>query len=379
MRGSFMKILLLTQEPGQLKTDKTTLFGNRSCGLIDFEHRKLGNIVTQLTISNLIVRAEKLFYTASGMEHEIDVSDYAGVLLRTWGDEKQEKLALHKILPFLEKKGIYPDNPSDSILMTCSKREMQYAIDKAGVISPKSFIVDSTYLSDVVKLDRAVSQLGNIFQTKSLDATIYPAYVIKADFGTHGAGVRMFKQGEEKEMKDHISSVIEGLASSKFCLMQEYVKPKFTLSSEESSSAVYAGVPTARSAHYRVVMSRQIHNGFEMIGGIHFQRNGSWVSNSHCPVGTLFKEPLSPENLPQGLIQALTEVANQLQLNQFGADIIVDDDGQFYVLELNDGMGISGDILEHQAVPQKYIKSHTERILKSLSAEQHYDRYTPSP
>lgn len=338
-------IILLTQEPGYLNPVTGIEVGNRSCALIQNEHQKIGNNLVQFKIEDCKVSLEGDFLYRG---NKIDIQSFQGVVLRTWGDNQEQEKAINVLMPYLEKHGLYPDNSVDAIKNTISKKQMQAAIENAKANCPLTLVIEQD------KFDKSefllfVKQLQETHKKKSLDKS-YPAYVVKPDAGTHGNGVEMFFVGEEDKLYNYIESV----SKKEICVLQEYVKPAFSMIEKQENEAC--------SAHYRIIMSRQNDNSFTMIGGLFLQRTGSWVSNTHCPKGELHKRILSSKEVPQSLLETLAQIANNINLNQFGADVLIDDFGAFYILELNDGMGISGPLLEKQQISTKYIQSHISRL-----------------
>ena len=333
--------LILTQEIGYLDSKTHEVKGNRSCYLIEEEHRKLGHHAKQLRISDCAIIHGDFYYCGI----PFDIKPYQAVVVRTWGDAVQKKKALGEIMPLLVREGLYPDNSLEAILSTADKKKMQAVIDATGATCPRSLVIDGN--NSIEEVRAFIKTLSAVFTSKSLSAD-YPAYVVKPDSGTHGNGVTMFFLGQEHELLEYIHSLKES------CIVQEYIKPVFVLAAQQKGEAC--------SAHYRIIMSRQSNNALVMIGGLSLQRTGSWVSNTHCLNGALYKCILRPEDVAKEVLESLASIANKIQLSQFGADVIIDDSGSAFILELNDGMGISGELLEAQQIPAQYVRSHMVRL-----------------
>jgi glutathione synthase/RimK-type ligase-like ATP-grasp enzyme len=182
---------------------------------------------------------------------------------------------------------------------------------------------------------------------KTLSDESFPVAVLKTQSGTHGNGIRFFYASEIEEAKSAIETMLN---EGKNCILQSYIRPML------SKPTVMA------SAHYRIIMMRDEHSKYHFNGAIHFEREGTFISNSHHNMGELSKKPVLKDAIPEAVLESLALVAERIGANQFGADVIHGEDGQYYVLELNDCMGISGAILEQQQVAQKYAKSFSDRL-----------------
>jgi len=354
-----MRTILLTQEPGYVESVdsnniKTT--GNRSCALYAYYQKKSGNEVVQLKVSDVSIRDDVLFYHGE----PFDLKSFDGVVKRTWDGDKNSFKAL-ELLKHIEKAGLYPDNPSIAIEKTLKKDLMQLTLEEAGCPTPKTFIYkDKSEIKDDV--EQNINQLLELYHSKNYPRD-FPAFVVKQQKGTHGNGIRMFMVDELAKMKDFM------LQSNHPILLQEYIRPTMDVACQKKSSA-----------HYRIIIS---DNGTEhsMIGATMLARDGSWVSNFHHKEGVLLYEKLIDieQRLLSEIICTLTTAGKHCGIRQFGADVIIGTDNKFYVLELNDGMQISGAMFEQQNTPQQYASAFTSRLKSFLSQKSGRDNLSKKP
>ncbi|MCC2646885.1 MAG: RimK-like ATP-grasp domain [Rickettsiaceae bacterium] len=338
-------ILLIVQEKGHIVDDTNGLLkhdGNRSVGLVDYYQTKLGNKITQIKVADCEIEKSQLFVQGQ----KVNLALFDGVVKRTW-DGSINSLKGLEIIRLCERNSLLADNLAQAIEITLHKDRMQRALDECKVLTPVSFIYNSK--NNIQKLSSDIKFLKQKFKNKKLKSD-YPAFVLKKKNGTHGNGVRFFKLEEEKELKDKVRHcILEG----EIVILQEYIRPEIyniDINKEHSAS------------HMRIIISI-FNNEYKVIGGLLLEREGSWVSNSHSEEGRSYIQSLKQDMLNKTIIDDLIKVASHIGMNQFGADVIKSaTDGKFYILELNDGMGISGVNLEALHVPEKYVESFNRRL-----------------
>jgi|GEM_PF-5939293 len=364
-----MNVLLLTQEKGayslasandkksdttepainntrnkvNLKNLKTT--GNRSCALIQYFCDMRGAHLKQVKIKDISVDHTDQKNPVLTGDHDfpkVDLATTHGVIQRTWDGGETESKG-QQLISELEQLNIYSDNTAKSTALCSSKISTHHALNGAVSI-PLSFSFQTPQA--LLNINHALIKIDEFQKTKAFDTNNNPSYLIKADHGTWGKGITFYKKCDVGTLKNDLTTN----AFSPFVL-QAYVKPTAFAGADKSKNI---------SAHQRVVVGRDQKGDCHVFGGLHVQRNGSLVSNTHGTEGALHVSPLT--DCSEAIQKDLFHAADLLELNQFGADVIVDDHDQHYILELNDGQGISGPQLEQQHIPEKYVDSFLERL-----------------
>lgn len=334
-----MKILLLTQQPGILDKNEQPIsdaaLSNRSCALYVREQKHLGNEVVQLKVSDCEIKEGCLYYK----NEPFDFSGFDGVVRRTWDGGGISFKGL-EILKFLEKKGLFSDNPASAAEIMLDKIAMQKQIQAHTLSVATTYVFDNKNSEETLTDDKFIA-----LKTQADDSL--PVAVLKPQAGTRGNEIKFFHSSEIEKAKSEISAILK---EGKSCILQSYIRPKLKKSM------------TIASAHYRIIMMRDQYSNYHFNGAIHFERAGTFISNAHHKKGNLFKEPVLEADIPSEVIESIARVAKCIGANQFGADVIESEDGKYYLLELNDCMGISGDILEEQQVAYKYAKSFSSRL-----------------
>jgi len=288
-------------------------------------------------ISDCDLRKDGLYHKGE----KIDLNNYNGVIKRTWDGGKNAAKGAD-IQQYLETQGLYAETPSIAQRITLNKVHMQLVMDDQGVKTPKTVIYDFTHspydettaLTNFNKLPREAGK---------------PVAVLKQQTGTQGNGIAFYHSQEE------VFTALRGAATAKqTVLMQEYISPTLRIKSETNTDR--------NAAHYRIIMSRNKETGnYQCLGGLYLQRNGAYISNSsYKGEGILHTEALPTETLSLHLLRDLAKTGRKIGIHQFGADVMINDKGAF-ILELNDGFGISGPLLEKQKIPEKYVDSFLER------------------
>ena len=62
------------------------------------------------------------------------------------------------------------------------------------------------------------------------------------------------------------------------------------------------------------------------------------------------------------LLLVIQQISKKLNISQFGADVVISKSGECYLLELNENMGLAGEVLEKQGVAKKYTESFVQRL-----------------
>jgi glutathione synthase/RimK-type ligase-like ATP-grasp enzyme len=342
-----MKIALITQLPGHVtQIDEKGILheGNRSCALYEYEHKKLHNRVTQYKIADIEIRGDNLYYKNT----PLDLSGFDAVVRRAW-DGATNSLKSLEILRLIEKQypQIYPDNPSKGITITVDKTMMQHALETAGVPTPKTLVYHPGTTHSPALLQQDLHTLAHS-HTDDESSTTHPTFVLKQQHGTQGKTIQMFRLNKIDEL---IKAILSYIADNIAVVIQEYIAPVIP--------PTITGIKAA--AHYRIIMSAT-GTGYNVIGGKQLARSNSWISNSHHSEGQLFETELNIlEHTYIPVIANLCKIGNHTGMQQFGADVLIDKHGKHYVLEINDSMGISGDMLESQQVPMHYAKSLHDR------------------
>jgi len=348
------------RELSPVTTTGLSTTGNRSCGLVQYfsDMRKANPVnMIQIEIQDAMVctlpNGIAALASKSNALKPIPLSSIDGVMKRSWDGGLNKNLGM-QLQSQLENHGIYSDNHSAAQAVSNSKIDTYRALtdpktNHGNLVDcvPKTFIFPAA--DKLSSLPKAIADLlAHAEENEYLDINKDPVMVLKFDEGTHGNAVSFFKANE----LDKLISEVKDNPFKPFVL-QAYVRPKVFQPIDDEKPF---------SSHYRIIVSNKGTDAmpnYQIIGGIHFQRNGAWCSNSHGTQGTLYKEPLG--EIPSELRSALFQAGKALGLNQFGADVIIDEGGQAYILELNDGMGISGPILEEQGVAQQYVESFIQR------------------
>lgn len=332
------RVLLLTQEEGRLEDGRVV--GNASCAYLSRGLEERGYKVEQLTISKCEIVDGKVYYNdAQGNKQEVNFGLYGGIIRRAW-DGKTNSHRSVAILEIAEQQGLYPLNPSSAAKITLDKTRQQEILEASAVPMPKSFTLDS--LEDI---DNKLAQLQRIHEKKGLPDSS-PVFVLKNKNGTGGSGIEFYKLSESDALRGAVNIITQNGGT---CVLQEYIKPQLITAVENPCN----------SAHWRILMVRDGRNPekYNVIGGIYFQREGSWVSNSSSAVGKL--STAAKFDVPEDIISSLSKVAHSMGLNQFGADVMGN-----VILELNDSPGLSGKFLEQQEVAKKCAQAFAAAMQK---------------
>jgi len=170
-------------------------------------------------------------------------------------------------------------------------------------------------------------------------------WVVKPKYGTAGNGIQFMNNAEL------LLKVSKGEIQYPF-ILQERIK----------SDLFFQGNNEKDSSHLRIILSRGPDGIYEYLGGLKIGKRDSLISNISSDSGTLVTEILDKNEIPPKLLQRLSAIAAEFGINQTGFDLIKSDDGKYFVLELNDGPGVTGKLLDEQDVAQKYVGSFIERL-----------------
>lgn len=233
-----------------------------------------------------------------------------------------------------------------------NKEEMQKCIDSCTNNTPTSKVYCANSFNERFEIDKT--------QLFTNNTSGQPYLVVKNIYGTGGHGVKFYFHNEISNLKQDAQNIFtqtEIITTPKI-LVQEYIKPKL----KNISSGLHG------AAHYRVIMCLDITGEYKYIGGLRLEKKDTFISNTSNKEKTkLFKESLIVDDKFQehkdNIIKSLAKIAKIMGISQFGADVIIGENNKFYILELNDGHGISGQLLENQAIHEKYAKSFYSRAL----------------
>lgn len=257
---------------------------SRSCGLIQYFCDMRGASLTQVTITDVEISRDAnnvaVLNSKSNAFNPIPLHTIDGVMKRSWDGGTNMKLGTD-LQATLEGYGIYGDNASSAQRISNSKINTYHTLANHNNPSLKKY-VPTTYTfpnqNKLTQLQRALDALCSEAEAnKHLDRTQHPAIVLKYDEGTHGNELQFFKADEVEQLKAQL------VESDKFTpfVLQAYIRPKAFNSAINNQ---------AFSSHYRIIFSKAgLDNSstYKCIGGIHFQRKGSWCSNSHNSKGEL--------------------------------------------------------------------------------------------
>lgn len=341
------RVILLTQQLGVF-TPEGVLEGRDSTAKIDRLLKQKGCDVLQLKITDCSIRNGKLIHKNSDVDSVVNIEAYGSVIKRSWdgGINANHGTDLQR---FLESKGLYADNPATAQDITHNRFKMQSVLESVkGLKTPATFTIRS---SADIKPALSILKLKHEFKPNSAN---YPAFVVKGIQGTHGNGLLFYTMQERAELEAKLETATE----ENPIILQEFIKGTLI-------SGVNTGDSIKNAAHQRVIISRSGKDKpYEYIGGLYFQRNGAWISNSHAKEGTPHKRSL--EQPDENNLELLGNAASEIGLNQAGIDVIKSVDGGYYVLEYNDSMGVTGELLEKNGVTEKYVDSFLAR------AKEHY-------
>lgn len=328
--------------------------GCRSNALYTYHHEQLGNTVTQFLADLLSLDSEgNLLYDGN----PIDCTEFDAVLKRTTTGDNVKETETTGYQQIFEDAGCIPDNPAASQLISQDKIKTREVLTSAGIPMP----LGTPYKSkeNLKGLQSFLYKIDSVQTTKGVNQEIYPAYVLKNKSGTHGTGLEMFYSNEKSQLEEKIK---ESISKGEELKVEEYIVPELingiNVTSKEEKAA----------AHRRIVMSKDENGEYKLIGQIVLQREGAWVSNSGNDEGVGYSRNGEEYPIPQVLESDLAEAAKAMGLNHFGADVIIEKGGKekYYILELNDSMGISGTYLELQSTAKKFAQCFTARAKKQL-------------
>lgn len=353
------RVILLTQELSNTRD---------SVRQIKAELERQGCNVREIKIYDAEIKTidgeERFFYLNEDITDEL--SNYDAVLKRSWdgGCNSQNGIVQQK---FLEGLGLYADNSyesqrdtHDKIVMTKILMENFYhLIPPTEIINNpeelKKFIDKNSYKDPISKTTEvAANIIGDGFswidkiiptkQQKELP-TKQACWVVKPKNGTAGKGIKFMNNAE----------LLSKAATS------ELTYP-FILQEQIKSDLFFQGDNEKDSSHLRIILSRRPDGIYEYLGGLQIGRKDSLISNISHKEGILETQILSKDEIPAKLLQDLSKVAAAFDINQVGFDVIKSQNGKFYLLELNDGPGVTGELLVQQGVDTKYVGSFIERL-----------------
>ena len=308
---------------------------------------------------------ERFFYLNEDITDEL--SNYDAVLKRSWdgGCNSQNGIVQQK---FLEGLGLYADNSyesqrdtHDKIVMTeILMKNFSHMIPPTKIINNpkelKEFIDNNSYKDPISKTTYVAADIiGDIFS--SIDNMVPPkqkkelpakqaCWLIKPQNGTAGNGIKFMNNAEL------LSKAAEEKLKVPF-ILQKRIKPNLFFKNGDNEKD---------SSHLRIILSRRADGTYEYLGGLKIGRRNSLISNISSDQGILETEILDKNEIPAELLQDLSDVATKFGIDQVGFDVINSENDQFYLLELNDGPGVTGELLDEQGVNEKYISSFIGRL-----------------
>ncbi len=278
-----------------------------------------------------------------------------------------------KIQEFLEGLGLYGDNPVKSQedshykfkMLTILQEYFPDMIPRSKIIhnseeleeflSKKSTREENTTLNTINEAANIVgdmySFIDNMFPPKKQNKlpSKQACWVIKPEHGTAGNGIKFMNNAEL------LSKAATSELTYPFILQERIIADLFFDGNNEKDSS-----------HFRIILSRQSDGTYEYLGGLKIGKRDSLISNISSDAGTLVTEILDKNEIPPKLLQDLSRIAAGFNINQTGFDVIKSKDGKYYVLELNDGPGVTGPLLNKQNLVEKYIGSFAGRLMQVM-------------
>lgn len=340
------RVILLTQETGHMNEDGS-ITGRDSTAKLEKLLKDRGCDVLQLKVADCVIHGDKLIYKGK----PVNVAAYGSVMKRTW-DGKFNSNYGTQIQAFLEEKGLFPNSPATAQLTTQNRALMQKVIQSIpGLKYPKSVAITSkAEIADAVKM---------LSSGPKPPAAKKPAFVLKEKQGVHGNNIYFFDNTQEDITA--LKEKLKDASPQNPYVFQEYIHTKLMDNVPASEKA--------NASHERLIISRSGKDKpYEYIGGMRLQRNGSWMSNVSYNRGELHKAMIPTPS--REFVELISTVADRIGLPQFGVDVVDTVDNERYVIEYNDSMGVTGELLEKQGVHEKYVDSFLAR------AEEHYKERT---
>lgn len=254
--------------------------------LIQFANAKAGDASLSYEIKN--VRGKSRLVQDN---RPLNIKGYDGVMLRSWGSEKEG----HAALKLFADEKIAMANNYDDVIAADSKVKTFHRFEKAGLPIPITRIFQRGK-----NLEHALSEFE------------YPL-VIKRDIGSRGDGVFLAKDKYAAEIK--IKELFA--AGETQVVLQQFIR---TGNNQRTYRCLVVGD--------KVIGTKQCAAG----------EDGFLTNHGDT---TLVKHP--PEDIEKLAVKA----AKAMHLPITGIDIITDESGRHYVLEANDSPMVSEWVLEH--------------------------------